>query len=395
MNEIYLDNAATTIPYNQSIEVFNDTVKTYYANPSSIHNLGFKAEDNMNKSLDVIADILHCKRSELILTSCGSESNNIILQGVARANIKNGKHLVTSKIEHPSVLNVFKALEIEGFEVTYLDVDANGLVDLEQLKSSLRNDTILVSIMHINNEIGSIQPIKDIVNIVKTFNKNITVHSDMVQSFGKEIINLNELKLDSISISAHKFHGLRGAGLLYLKEGTKINIILHGGGQQYNLRPGTENIASLASMAKASYISYSNIDKDSQDVFNLKKYFIEKLKILKDETNTDIKLNISKENNLDTNLSTPFILSVSILGLGSEVIIHALEEYGIYASAGSACSAHSKHVSDTLQAIKIPKDQIDSTIRFSFSKGNTLEQIDYTIDKLKDIINKYKMFIRK
>ena len=375
--EVYFDNSATTKVYNEVIDVMSDTMRNYYGNPSSAHSLGLKADDKLRQSRKVFGDILNCSEGEIIFTSGGSESNNFLLKGF----IKPGLHIITTKIEHPSVTEVCVYLEKQGVEVTYLDVDKFGQVDLDQLSQSIRKETALVSIMHVNNEFGAIQNLEEIGKLIKEKSNRAKFHVDAVQSFCKLKIDVKKCKIDLLSASGHKVHGPRGIGIAYIKKDLYPEPLIHGGGQERTFRSGTENLAAICGFATAAKRMYENICENYQNVDSLKKYFLEKL------TTID---NILINSPL-TEKFLSYILSVSFQGVRGEVLIHALEDKGIFVSTGSACSSKKLSYSPILALIGLNKKDAEGTIRFSFNEDNTKEEVDYTIDNL---INSLK-FLRR
>ena len=312
------------------------------------------------------------QEKELIFTSGGTESNNLAIMGCAAANHRMGTHLITTKIEHPSVGNVMKHMEEEGFEVTYLPVDENGIVKLDKLKEALRPDTMLVSVMHVNNEIGAVQPIEEIGKIVKANNNATLFHVDAIQGYGKYRIYPKKMGIDLLSVSGHKIHGPKGVGFLYCDSKVKIKPIIFGGGQQKDLRSGTENVPGIVGLAEAAKEIYADFEEKIQHLYEVKEYFVEKV----------TELEGPKINGLTGKESAPHVVSVSFPGIRSEVLLHSLEDKQIYASAGSACSSNKPAVSATLKAINAPKEHLDSTLRFSFSVHTTKEEIDYCIEVL-------------
>lgn len=366
--EVYFDNSATTKPYKEVVEKMTEAMMEYYGNPSSAHKLGVKANKKINECRDFIAKTINCTKNEIIFTSGGSESNNFLVRGF----VKPGHHVITSAIEHPSVLNTFKELEKNDVEVTYLPVDENGIIDLAMLKESIKKNTVLVSVMHVNNETGVIQPIKQIGNIIKEASNRAKFHVDAVQSFGKLHIDVQKCKIDLMSTSAHKIHGPRGIGFAYVKKGLVPDSLIKGGGQEASFRSGTENLAGIVGMTEAIKIITQNIDDNYEKVKALKAYFIERLSEIKDiQVNSPLK---------DEFL--PYILNVSFKGVRSEVLLHMLGEGNIFVSSGSACSSKDRGFSHVLQAMKIDNKIIDGTIRFSFNANNTNEEVDHTITYL-------------
>lgn len=405
--EVYLDNAATTKPYKEAIDEMSRVAMDCYGNPSSLHHLGFVAETEMKRCLDIIANSLKVKRDEIIITSGATEGNNLAIIGSAYRNKRKGMHLITSKGEHPAVIEVFKYLEKQGFEVTYLDLNKYGQIEIDNLKQALRNDTIFVSIMHVNNEIGTVQDLSKICEIVKAYNEDIVIHSDCTQSYGKYRIYPKKLKLDLITTSAHKFHGPRGVGFLYKNEKVRVSPVLFGGGQQGNLRSGTENLPGLAAMAKACEISYKDLENKSQKMLDIKKIFINGLKKIDASENAiyisndqDVIKNINQDVesynclSLDESKISPSIISVTFLGIRSEVFLHSLEEKGIYVSSGSACATNHPGISSVLEAIGLEKKGLDSTIRFSFNEYIQNEEVIYTLKVINELLPMLKRYVR-
>lgn len=388
----YLDNSATTRPLESVVDVMSKIMLEEYGNPSSMHMLGVTAEKKLNQATELIASILKCKASEILYTSGGTESDNMALIGVARARHRAGKHIITTKIEHPAILETCAYLEKEGFEISYLDTDDVGIVDLVQLESLVRKDTILVSIMHTNNEIGSLQPIAEAGELIKRMNPDCLFHVDAVQGFGKARIIPKRMNVDLCSVSAHKLHGPRGIGFLYIKDKTPIHPIIYGGGQQKGMRSGTENVAGICGMAEAVRVTYDNLDTDVKKLYDLKQFFIDSLLDIEDVTINGVKKTSAGE--YEVNETAPHIVSASFAGVRSEVLLHTLEDKGIYVSAGSACASNKPHVSATLMAIGLDKALLDSTIRFSFSVETTKEELEYTISVLKEVLPMLRKYTR-
>lgn len=355
-----------------------------YGNPSSMHMKGVQSENYIKMARNIIAKNLKVNEKEIIFTSGGTESDNLAIIGTAFANKRAGNHIITTRIEHPAVLRTMEYLETQGFRVTYLPVDDTGRVCLDALEQSLTMDTILVSIMHTNNEIGALQPITEAGNIIKRFNPGIVFHVDAVQGYGKFRIFPKKMGIDLLSVSGHKIHGPKGIGILYINDKVKIRAISYGGGQQKGLRSGTDNVPGIAGIAKAIEEIYQYLDKDVERLYYLKDYFI----------NGVLQIPDVKINGYTGYESAPHIISVSIRGIRSEVLLHALEDRGIYVSAGSACSSNKPMVSATLKAIGVEKELLDSTIRFSFSIFTTKEEIDYTLKVLYDIIPMLRKYTR-
>lgn len=379
---IYFDNAATTRVFPEVVKVMQDAMESSYGNPSAKHMKGMEAENLVKKAQEVIAKTLKAKPKEILFTSGGTESNNTALIGTALANQRKGKHIITTKIEHASVYEPIAWLCEQGFEITYLDVTSEGIIDLEQLKNAIREDTILVSCMMINNEIGAIEPIEEAGKIIKEKNPETIFHVDAIQAYGKMPIIPKNLKIDLLSMSGHKIHGPKGIGFLYIKEGTKIQPIIFGGGQQKGMRSGTENVPGIVGLACACEKMIKNDYENAQRIREVKEYFQERIKEIE-----DIK---------DNSGQAPHIASISFKKIRSEVLLHALEDRGIYVSSGSACSSNKKQVvSGTLNAIALADEYKDGTLRFSFSIENTKEEVDETIEVLKELVPMLRKFVRR
>lgn len=382
--EVYLDNSATTKSFEEVAQLVTGIMCRDYGNPSSLHNKGMEAEQYVRQAKEIIAKNLKVNEKEIFFTSGGTEADNIALIGSAMANYRAGRHLITTRIEHPAVLQTMRYLEEQGFKVTYLPVDKNGLIRLEELQNAVTRETILVSIMHTNNEIGALQPIAEAGNLIKKMNPNTIFHVDAVQGFGKFRIHPKRMNVDLLSVSGHKIHGPKGVGFLYINEKIKIKPIVYGGGQQQGMRSGTENVPGIAGIAKAVEKIYSHLDEDVEKLYEMKEYFINGVE----------KIDGIKINGLRGRESAPHIVSVSVRGVRSEVMLHALEEKGIYISAGSACAARKPQTSETLKAIGVEKDLLHSTIRFSFSIFTTMEEIDYTLKTMYDVIPMLRRYAR-
>jgi len=378
--EIYLDNSATTRPFDEVIEYMGLINKTVYGNPSSLHLKGIEAEKHVRKSREAIAKTLDINPKELIFTSGGTESNNMAVIGYLRANPRKGKHVITTKIEHPSILEVFRYLETLGYLVDYIDVDRNGIVNLNMLKEKISDDTALVSVMYVNNEVGSIPPIDEIAKTIKGRNKNTAFHVDAVQAYGKLKLNPKKSGIDLMSISSHKIHGPKGVGALFVRESVKIEPILFGGGQESLLRSGTENVPGICGFGLAAEMIHSKLDENYEKVAGLKNLFIELL-----EMNIEGFTVISPEN------SSPYIINVSFDNLKAEVLLHHLEEKGIFVSTGSACSSRKKKYSHVLEAMGIKSDSLEGALRFSLCGQNSERDIIETVDALKEIIPRIRI----
>lgn len=382
--EVYLDNSATTRVFPEVAQLMTKIMCDDYGNPSSMHMKGVQGEQYVRYAKEVFAKLLKVQDKEIFFTSGGTESDNLAILGCAGANVRAGKHLITTKIEHPAVLETFAYLEKQGFDVTYLGVDKNGIVRVEDVQKALRPDTILVSIMHTNNEVGSLQPIEEIGALIKRYNPKILFHVDAVQGFGKFRIFPKKMNIDLLSISSHKIHGPKGVGVLYVGEKVKIHPIAFGGGQQKGLRSGTENVPGIAGMAKAAEMVYAHLEEDVNRIYQLKEYFVNGVQ----------KIENVQVNGLTGKNSAPHVVSVSVRGVRSEVLLHALEDRGIYVSAGSACASNHPKISETLKAMGVEKILLDSTIRFSFSTLTTKEEIDYTLQTMYDMIPMLRKYSR-
>lgn len=383
--ESYLDNSATTKSFDSVAALVSKVMCEDYGNPSSMHRKGMEAEEYIKNAKEIIAKNLKVNEKEILFTSGGTESDNMAIIGAALANQRAGRHLITTFIEHPAVIQTMRYLETQGFRVTYLPVDVNGCVRLETLRRAITGGTILVSLMHTNNEIGSLQPIEEAGALIKAINPNIVFHVDAVQGYGKFRILPKKMGIDLMSVSGHKIHGPKGVGFLYANEKTKIRPIVYGGGQQKGMRSGTENVPGVAGLGKAVEEIYQNLDSEVEKLYDLKSLFIKGISEIPDIT----------INGLQEKDSAPHIVSVSIRGVKSEVMLHALEEKEIYISAGSACASNHPTISQTLKAIGLEKDLLESTIRFSFSIFTTEEEINYTIGVLCDMIPMLRKYTKR
>lgn len=383
--EIYLDNSATTRCFPEVVALMDRIYLEEYGNPSSLHHKGVEAEREIRSAREILADILKCSPRNLYFTSCGTESDNISLIGGALANQRDGKHIITTKIEHPAILETCKYLASQGFEITYLPVDADGLVSPEDVKNAVREDTILVSVMHTNNEIGALEPIAEIGKAIKEKNPKTLFHVDAVQGFGKSLIHPKQMKIDLLSASGHKIHAPKGVGLLYIGDGVRVRNILFGGGQQNGMRSGTENVAGIAGMALAAKMLYDHLDEEMDRLYEMKQRFI-------DQATKIDGVHVNGKTGRD---SAPHVISLSIEGVRAEVLLHALEEKNIYVSAGSACSSNRPHISETLLAIGTPKEYLDSTLRFSTSVMNTDEDMDDAAAALAELLPFLRKYTRQ
>lgn len=382
--DCYFDNSATTQAYPEVAQIMSKILLEDYGNPSSMHNKGMEAEVYIRHAREAIAKTLKVDDRCILFTSGGTESDNMALIGCAMANKRAGNHIITTRIEHPAILETCKYLESQGFEITYLGVNSNGQIDLKDLEDAIRKDTILVSIMYVNNEIGSVMPIAEAGKLIKAKNPNTLFHVDAVQGYGKYRINPKKMNIDLLSVSGHKIHGPKGIGFLYIGEKVKIHPIIHGGGQQKNLRSGTENVPAIVGLATAAEMIYKDFDNDIEHLYTMKEKLVNGLLEI-----DDVKINGYADRN-----SAPHVVSLSVGQIRSEVLLHALEDKGIYVSAGSACASNKPAISETLKAIRVEQRFLDSTIRFSLSPMNTEEQIDYALETIKDILPKLRRYTR-
>ncbi|MCD8109103.1 MAG: cysteine desulfurase [Clostridiales bacterium] len=383
--QIYLDNSATTACSEAAADLVARLLTEEFGNPSSMHVKGVEAEKYVKTAAADIAATLRCKEKEIVFTSGGTESNNLAILGSAMANRRSGKHIITTAIEHPSVKNTMLFLEEQGFEISWLSVDADGEISLRELSEALRDDTILVSVMMVNNEIGSLQPVAEAGRLIHERNPETVFHVDAVQAYGKFRIAPKKMNVDLLSVSGHKIHGPKGVGFLYIREKTKIRPILFGGGQQKNMRSGTINAPGIAGMGVAAREIYKDLDTGTDRMYALKEYFSEKLLTLE-------RVSVNGKTGRD---SAPHIVSASFPGVRSEVLLHALEDRGIYVSAGSACASAHPSDSSTLAAIGLDRRHQESTLRFSFSIHTTKEELDRTLEALAEllpVLRRYRRF---
>ena len=383
--DIYLDNSATTRCFPEAAALMNEIFLEDYGNPSSMHHRGVTAERRVLEAKKTLAGLLKVKEKNLYFTSCGTESDNLAIIGGALAAQRRGRHLITTRIEHPAVLEAMKYLEAQGFEITYLGVDRDGLVAAEGAAAAVRPDTVLVSVMHTNNEIGSVQPIEEIGRAVKAVNPRVLFHVDAVQGFGKSLILPKRMHIDLLAASGHKIHGPKGVGLLYVADGVRLEPLLHGGGQQGGMRSGTENVPGIAGMALAAKLLCGNLDEDRQRLFAMKNRLIDRLREI-----PDIEFNGRTDET-----AAPHILSVRVRGVRAEVLLHALEDKGIYVSSGSACSSNHPRPSETLAAIGTPASEMDNSIRMSLSVMNTMEEMDAAAQAVGEIVPLLRKYIRR
>lgn len=383
---IYLDNCSTTLPRKEVIDLMAKSLKEDFANPSSLHSLGLKSEKKIRSSRETIAEFLNVHRDEIYFTSGGTESNNIAVQSMVKKMENRGKHIISTRIEHPSVLNTIKHYEEEGFEVSYLDVDSKGQISLEDFAKHLREDTILVSIMHVNNEIGSIEPIEKIRDILKEKNSQALFHVDGVQGFGKVDISLKDYGIDAYSFSGHKIYGPKGVGGLYIDRNAKLSPIIYGGNQEMGLRSGTENLNAIIGLGEATRLIRENFKEEREYAQILKEYMVEKI----NENIDDIRVNTSLDET-----SSPYILNISIKNIRAEVLLHYLEMEEIYISTSSACSSKGTDKSHVLKAIGLDDNYIEGTIRICFSHDIKKKDIDYTIEKMKKSVEEIRRIMMR
>lgn len=374
--EAYFDNSATTRVLDSVKDIVVKTMTEDYGNAAAKHRKGMEAENYIREARSEIAKTLKAAEKEILFTSGGSESNNMALIGTAFANQRAGKHIISTSIEHPSVYNPLGYLEEQGFEVTILQVDHDGHISLKELEEAVRPDTILVSVMYVNNEVGAIEPVEEISKTIKRKNPDTLLHVDAIQAYGKFTIRPKKQGIDLLSVSGHKIHGPKGVGFLYVNSGVKIKPLIYGGGQQWNLRSGTENVPGVAGLGVAAKEMYTDHSQKVAQIMEIKDYMIDRLGELE-----GVVINSKKGDG-----SAPQIVSASFEGVRSEVLLHALEDRGIYVSSGSACSAHHPGISGTLKGIGVSPRLLDSTIRFSFGIFNTKEEIDYCIGVLAELL---------
>ncbi|WP_242219623.1 cysteine desulfurase family protein [Bacillus cereus group sp. BfR-BA-01380] len=360
---IYFDNSATTKPYPEALQSYVTVAGKYFGNPSSIHSLGGESERLLTQSRTIAAQLLRVKPSEIVFTSGGTEGNNLAIKGIAMRNRSRGKHMITTDIEHASVFEAYKQLENLGFDVTYLPVNENGVVSVEDVKRALRDDTILVSMIHVNNETGAIQPVGEVGKLLANYPK-VRFHVDHVQGIGKVPLDLYKNHIDLCTISGHKFHSVKGTGILYVRDGVRLDSVLSGGGQEQRYRSGTENLPGIVAMIKALRMTLEKQSENTEHLRALKEELIRMFKGMKDVT-----INTPKEH------TAPHILNVSFVGLKPEVVVHALEERGVYVSTKSACSSRVNEVSHVLLAMGLPHAVAESAIRISLTAENTMEEV--------------------
>lgn len=382
--EAYFDNSATTKVLDCVKDAVVDAMCVNYGNAAAKHRKGVEAENLIREAKKAIADTLKVQEKEILFTSGGTESNNTALIGTALANRRAGKHLITTGVEHPSLYNTMSFLEEMGFEVTYLPVDHLGHISLEDLEKAIREDTILVSVMYVNNEVGAVEPIEAISQCIKKKNPKTLFHVDAIQAYGKYKIRPKKQGIDLLSVSGHKIHAPKGVGFLYIRDGVKIRPILFGGGQQKGMRSGTENVPGCVGLGVAAREAYKDFDARIEKLYTLREHLIAGLKPLGGVT----------INGSEDRTNAPQIVSASFEGVRSEVLLHALEDKGVYVSSGSACSSNHPGISGTLKGIGVKKELLDSTIRFSLGDLNTEEEVNYAIGVLGEllpVLRRYQM----
>lgn len=382
--EAYFDNSATTRCYPEVAEIVVKTMTEDFGNPSAMHLKGVEAEKYVREAAQILAKILKVNEKEIIFTSGGTESNNLALFGGADANKRSGNHIITTSVEHAAVGQPAERLEQMGYEVTIVPVDHRGVVQLEALEKALRPDTILVSTMYVNNEVGAVMPVEEIAKLVHEKSPKALYHVDAIQAFGKYRIYPKKAGIDMLSVSSHKIHGPKGVGFLYINEKARIQPQILGGGQQAGMRSGTDNVPGIAGLGVAAKMVYTDFDKKIEHMYQLKERLAEGfLKLL------DVRLN-----GMEIREGAPQILSASFLGVRSEVLLHTLEEKGIYVSAGSACSSHKRKAAGTLSAMGMEAAQRESTLRFSFSEENTFEEVDYALEVIGQVLPMLRRYSR-
>lgn len=379
--EAYFDNSATTPVYPEVRDLMVKIMEEDYGNPSSLHMKGVTAARYIKDARESLAGEMKVMPKEIVFTSGGTESNNMALIGGALANRRAGNKIITTSVEHASVGNPMEFLAGMGFDVVRIGVDSSGQIDMDQLMSEVDDDTIIVSVMYVNNEIGTVMPIADIARLIKEKNPNVLFHVDAIQAFGKYRIYPKRMSIDMMSISGHKFHGPKGVGALFIRDRVKVKPIIYGGGQQSGMRSGTENVPGIAGMALAAEITYNGLEEKMEHLRQIKEHLISELTQIDDV--------------YSNSGDAPHIASITFKGVRSEVMLHALEEREVYVSSGSACSSNKQHASGTLKAIGLPQDKLESTLRFSFSPENTMEQVDYAVECCRQLLPVLRRYVRK
>ncbi len=372
---VYLDNSSTTRPYKEAVDKAVFYMTQDYGNPSSLHRMGLDAEKAVREAREAVAKGLGATAGEIYFTSGGTEADNMAIIKGAESRRRAGNRIITTRVEHPAVLEPCAYMAKQGFEVVYIDVDSKGCIDMEQLKSEINDRTILISVMHVNNELGSINPIAEIAKL----KRNALFHSDAVQSYGKVDINAGSMDIDMISVSGHKIHGPKGIGAIYVRKGTNIGPYIMGGGQEKAMRSGTENVPAIAGFGAAADISYTNMKSGTGSMKAARAYLLEGIR----SSIADIRVNSPED-------GCPSVLNVSFAGTRGEVLLHMLEDCGIYVSTGSACSSNKHGQSHVLKAIGLTDREIEGTLRFSFSEFNTIEEMDYVLENLTAAVKRFR-----
>lgn len=383
--EAYLDNSATTRCYKEVAEIVAKTMTEDFGNPSAMHLKGVEAENYVKEAVKAIAKTLKVQDKEIYFTSGGTESDNWALIGTVLANHRQGKHMITTPFEHSAVSAPLAWLQEQGFEITVIPVDEEGNLDLKKLEEAIREDTILVSTMFVNNEMGAVVPVEEVGRIVHEKNPRTLYHVDAIQAYGKYKIYPKKMGIDLLAVSGHKIHGPKGVGFLYINEKAKVQPFILGGGQQKGMRSGTDNVPGIAGLGTAAKMIYQNLDENVEHMRELKLYFAKELATLE-----QVEINGPKPER-----GAPHILNVSFLGVRSEVLLHSLEDMGIYVSAGSACSSHKRAGSSSLGALRLTPERKESAIRFSFCETTTKEEIDYTLEALRKLLPMLRRYARK
>ena len=387
---VYLDNSSTTRAYKECAELVADVMYNSFGNPSSLHRKGIEAEKIIKTAREQFADTIKASANEVYFTSGGTESDNLAIIGACRAS--RGKHIISTSIEHPAVLNTLQHLEKRGYAVDLLPVSKSGIIDVSKVAKLIRKDTALISCMYVNNEIGSIQPVEKIAKIIKSENPSTVFHIDAVQAYGKIPFSVSSVGADLISFSGHKIHGPKGVGALYVRNKTKLSPIIFGGGQQNNIRPGTENVPGIVGIGEAARCVFENFSEKQERLYELREYFVSRL-----EQMDGVKVNGFAHRISDRNLhqgSAPHVISASFENIRAEVLLHALEERGIYVSSGSACSSNHPAISGTLKAIGVEKKYLDATIRFSLCYDTTEEEVNGCLEVLEALVPMLRRFTR-
>ncbi|MBR5230158.1 MAG: cysteine desulfurase [Firmicutes bacterium] len=389
---VYLDNSATTRQYDRVTDAMADVMRNMYGNPSSLHSMGVEAEKKVRGARKSAAAALGCSEDELYFTSCGTESDNTVLMGAAASRKRTGKKIITTAVEHPAVLEPARKLESMGYQVEYIGVNKNCRLDMDHLRASISEDTILISVMGVNNETGTIMPVKEIAHIKDEYNKahgtQIWLHSDAVQALGKISVNVKKSwqGVDMISVSGHKIHGPKGMGALYVRKGLNLEPFMIGGGQEKHMRSGTENTPGIIGFGVACDLAMANFDERCRIMSEARQYLLEGIKA----EIKDVLVNSVPEWGDESNLCCPSVLNVSFLGTRGEVILHTLEQEGIFVSTGSACSSNKKGQSHVLKAMGLKDKEIEGAIRFSFSEFNTKTEMEYTLEKVKTAVARFR-----